>query len=108
MSETQYDPSEHTVDEVNEHLATADDAERERVLKAEAEGKNRSTVKAPESGDGTTPGLDTSSADTFDQAAEKATEPEGEAYQKGYFGHAPSRDGDNPVDLTLAAVTKGA
>ena len=54
--------------------------------------------------------LDTSKADTFDQAAEKATEPEGEAYQKGYFGHVPSRDGDKPVDLTLAAVTgrKGA
>lgn len=45
--ETQFDPSEHTVAEVNEHLATADEAERKRVLDAEAAGKNRSTVSPP-------------------------------------------------------------
>lgn len=41
----QFDPSEHTVDEVNKYLADADDAERERVLADEAKGQNRSTVK---------------------------------------------------------------
>jgi hypothetical protein len=47
MGDQQFDPSEHTVDEVNEHLAKADDAERQRVLDAEKSGKNRSTVAAP-------------------------------------------------------------
>jgi hypothetical protein len=107
---TESDPADFTVDQVNAYLATADEAEQKRVLDAEASGKNRSTIKAPDGdqadqGDGTTPGLDTGSADTLKQAAAKATEPEGEHYQKGYLGYAPSRDGDNPVDLTLAAVT---
>jgi hypothetical protein len=106
MTDEQYDPSAHTVDEVNAYLADADEAERTRVLEAEAQGKNRTTVKAPEStDDGTTPGLDTSKADTLQEAGEKAIEPQGEAYVKGYFGHVPSRDGDKPMDLTLAAVT---
>lgn len=103
---SEFNPTDHNVDDVNAYLATADEAERERVLKAEAEGKARSTVKAPEATeDGTTPGLDTGKADTFDQAASKAVEPEGEHYAKGYIGTVPSRDGDNPVDLTLAGVT---
>lgn len=33
---TEYDPSKHTVAEVKEYLANADDAERQRVLDAEA------------------------------------------------------------------------
>jgi len=40
----EFDPSTKSVTEVNEHLATASDEERERVLAAEREGKNRSTV----------------------------------------------------------------
>ncbi len=42
----QFDPSQHTVSEVNDYLATADDAERERVLNAEAGegGKNRAGI----------------------------------------------------------------
>lgn len=41
----QFDPSEHTVDEVNKYLADADEAERDRVLADEAKGQNRSTIK---------------------------------------------------------------
>lgn len=39
-----FDPSAHSVDEVSAYLADADDAERERVLAAEAEGKARKTL----------------------------------------------------------------
>lgn len=42
-----FDPSVHTVDEVNEYLSTADEAERARVLAVEADGKARSSIKAP-------------------------------------------------------------
>lgn len=43
-TDTEFDPAEHTVEEVNDYLASADDAEAERVLKAEKSGKDRSTV----------------------------------------------------------------
>lgn len=39
-----FDPSTKTVPEVLEHLATADDDERDRVLAAEAEGKARKGI----------------------------------------------------------------
>lgn len=45
-----YDPSEHTVEEVKEYLDGADDAERERVLSAEAEGKARKSLLPDEEG----------------------------------------------------------
>jgi hypothetical protein len=103
----QYDPNDYTVEQVNEYLATASDEEKARVLEAEKAGQGRVGIvgKDEPQGDGTTPGLNTSKADTVAEAGEKATEPEGEAYAKGYFGHVPSRDGDKPVDLTLAGVT---
>lgn len=41
----QFDPSEHSVAEVNAYLASADEDEQMRVLEAEEQGKNRSTVK---------------------------------------------------------------
>lgn len=40
----QFDPSAATVDEVNEYLANTDDAERERVLAAETDGKKRKGI----------------------------------------------------------------
>ena len=40
----QFDPSGYTVGEVTDYLETADDAERTRVLAAEADGKGRSTI----------------------------------------------------------------
>lgn len=43
----QFDPSDHSVDEVNAHLANAAEAERQRVLDAEAAGKDRATVRTP-------------------------------------------------------------
>ncbi|MEV4672172.1 hypothetical protein AB0K34_11020 [Actinomadura sp. NPDC049382] len=36
-----FDPSEHTVTQVNEYLAGAELGERERVLQAEADGRGR-------------------------------------------------------------------
>lgn len=39
-----FDPAQHNMDEVNEHLEHADDAERERVLQAESEGKARQGI----------------------------------------------------------------
>lgn len=39
-----FDPSEHTVADVTAHLSDADDAERERVLAIERDGKARSGV----------------------------------------------------------------
>lgn len=40
----EFDPSEATVEEVNTYLEGADDAERTRVLEAEAAGKNRKGI----------------------------------------------------------------
>lgn len=39
-----YDPGEYTVRKVNDHLATVDDAERDRILKAEKKGKARAGI----------------------------------------------------------------
>lgn len=39
-----FDPNEHTVPEVNEHLANADDAERKRVFEVEAQGQARTGI----------------------------------------------------------------
>ena len=44
LGEVLYDPSAHTVVEVQEYLETASDEERERVLAAERDGKARSTL----------------------------------------------------------------
>lgn len=41
-----FDPSEHNGPEVIDYLKGADEAERERVLAAEAEGKNRKGILA--------------------------------------------------------------
>lgn len=41
-----FDPSEHTVEEVQAHLENANDAERDRVLAAEKQGKKRTTLLA--------------------------------------------------------------
>lgn len=41
---SEFDPGEHTVDEVVAHLEQSDENEIARVLDAEAEGKDRSTI----------------------------------------------------------------
>ena len=69
-----FNPSEHKVDEVIEYLASADEDEQIRVLEAEAEAQDRATIRdwtpdsEPESGD--TPN-DTSEYD-FEQTEENA------------------------------------
>ena len=40
-----FNPSEHKVDEVIEYLASADEDEQIRVLEAEAEGQDRATIR---------------------------------------------------------------
>lgn len=54
VSDPGYDPGAHTVAEVIEYLDQATDEERERVVKAEAEGQDRKGIReytAPEGGD---------------------------------------------------------
>lgn len=99
MTNETFDPNDHTVDEVNAYLASADDAEKARVLEAEQASQNRKTI------DGNTERVTETKAETFSVAAQAVPEAQGEKYQKGYDGYVPSRDGDEPVDLTLAGVT---
>lgn len=40
----EFDPNQHTVDEVNTYLESADDAEVQRVLAIEETGKNRAGI----------------------------------------------------------------
>ncbi len=47
----QFDPADHTVDEVWEYLEGADDAERKRVLAAERQGKDRKAFQSETEGD---------------------------------------------------------
>lgn len=47
----QFDPADHTVDEVWTYLEDADDAERQRVLDAEKAGKNRKAFQSETEGD---------------------------------------------------------
>ena len=49
--EDQFDPADHNVDEVWEHLESADDAERKRVLAAERKGKDRKAFHTETEGD---------------------------------------------------------
>lgn len=117
MSDEQYDPNEHTVQEVNDYLASlpADDdgaAEYERVYKAEQAGQNRSTVKAPapapqdpQEGAGT-PEATTTKAQTFQDAAEAATPAD-----RGYLGYSPEAERTGRADKGLSqqnpAVMRG-
>lgn len=39
-----FDPADHTVTEVLDYLAIADETEQARVLEAETDGKNRSSL----------------------------------------------------------------
>lgn len=60
-----FDPSEHDVDKVVAHLEQSDDDERERVLLAESEGKDRKTIR------------DWSPSDD-DEGSDDSEEPEGD------------------------------
>lgn len=44
---TPFDPASANVDQVNKYLATASPEEVARVLEAEKNGKNRSSIEAP-------------------------------------------------------------
>lgn len=75
--QTQYDPADHTVDEVLEHLGTLDPEgdEHARILQAERDGKARvgivgSTEPTPEA-----PGALTTKGQTFSEAAEHVEAP---------------------------------
>lgn len=47
----EFDPAEHTVAEVNEYLATVDEAEHDRVVRVEAAGRGRKGVGVAKSTD---------------------------------------------------------
>lgn len=51
-----FDPDEHTVDEVEQHLTGAPPEEVERVVAAERSGKARKTVLSATAGDPSTAG----------------------------------------------------
>lgn len=112
---TEFNPTDHTVAEVNAHLESADADERERVLAAEAAGKNRSTVAAPaddtETAEPEGKGLTvvesavedphaetTTKAQTFQAAAEEATPHEGD----GFLGTSPERERTGRSDKGLS------
>ena len=105
-----YDPSDQTVDQVNEHLATLDPEgdEHARILQAERDGKARVGILGdePDPEDAETPQGTDLKAETFSEAAKNVPVAEGEKYAQGYSGHSPARA--NGEDLTLAAVLKDA
>lgn len=96
MADEPYDPSQHTVDEVQEYLATADDAERDRVLAAERDGKARVGILGDEAH--TEQGERSSTKGmTFAQAAEAATPDE-----RGYTGTSPEAERTGRRDKGLS------
>lgn len=108
------DPADYTVDQVNAHLASADDQERERVLAAERDGEARKGVlegsqastddqDGGEGGDGlagtgnpndlATPSSGNVSADISHQegAPEELAKAADDAEEKGYLGVTPEK-----------------
>lgn len=90
----QFDPTTATVAQVQKHLETADDAERQRVLDAERSGQNRRGVL----GDGGAAQADadagrteTPHATTFQDAAEV-----------GFIGESPERERTGAPDKGLS------
>lgn len=67
-------PADHNVEDVNAYLASADADERARVLEAEAAGKNRATVAAP-NGDPATAESMTGDPDGLTAAEQNKVEP---------------------------------
>lgn len=98
-----FNPDEHTVDEINDYLATVDDDERERVLAAEREGQARKTVNGLHVADDTTTNEastdeTTTRASTFEQAADAATPDEGD----GRIGLSPEAERTGRRDKGLS------
>lgn len=107
MAET-YNPDEHTVPEVQEYLAGADEAEIARVLEAEQAGQQRKGIlnygpdgePSPPEQAGDKPGdaTTTTKAATFQDAAKVATPDEGQ----GYLGFSPEADRTGRRDKGLS------
>lgn len=97
---TTYDPSEHTVDEVNAYLDEhPDEAAAVLAKEAEAEKPRTGITEGPHKAVTTEGG-----AKTVEQAGAEVPQATGEKYEKGYDGFVPSRDGDKTEDLTLQGV----
>lgn len=98
----QFDPSQHTVAEVGEYLATADTAEQERVYQAERDGQARKGILG---GADDAPAEDQAPGDvatstegaTFDAAAAQATPAE-----RGYIGTSPEAERTGRSDKGLS------
>lgn len=103
-----YNPADYTVEQVNDYLKTADDAERERVLEAERDGKARTGIvgdgsdDSPEgeglAGTGNPNDLATPSTSGVDsEIAHQEGTPEAlakladEATEQGYLGTTPEK-----------------
>lgn len=96
-----FNPDDHTVAEINDYLATANDDERERVLAAEREGQARTTVNGLHAADTTTTnegsGETTTKAQTFADAAERA-----EPHDVGRIGYSPEAERTGRRDKGLS------
>lgn len=86
-----FNPDDHTVDEVQEYLSTADDDEKARVLDVERQGQARKGIVGD--GDAAT----TTKAQTFADAAAAATPAE-----TGYTGFSPEADRTGRRDKGLS------
>lgn len=84
---TTYDPTDYSVDEVNDYLNTlsgTDDPEYQRVLQAERDGKARKGILGDDEPEADTDGRMSTRGASFQEAAE-AAEPD----PKGYLGESP-------------------
>lgn len=111
-------PADYTVAQVNDYLATADDAEKARVLEAErtsaAPRKGITGVDTPQDAQEPAQGDNsaqeapstTTRATTFQEAAKDATPA---ALEDSYHGHSPERERTGKADkgLTVASVLDG-
>lgn len=116
----QFDPSTHSVEDVRAHLASADDAERDRVLTAERDGKARTTLLESPEATATTTRAKTfqevtqadQRTDTEREADDNAAAAENyranqEALEAGYFGESPERVRTGLDDKGLSQKSPG-
>lgn len=108
-----FDPAEHTVDDVLEHLAGADADERGRVLELESQGKARKGVLEAKLGDDELGPLGATTTLREDYLGRNLVDPTGVA--KDYLGRATTATADStgrplrrPVRAMSTALALGA
>lgn len=104
MTDTQYDPTGYTVDEVNDYLANADEAERDRVLQAERDGKARKGIVEGPTGAQGAPAPDKSPAGL--QAQREADQ--AQVRETGFLGETgETPEGTEPVRPASESAPEG-